>query len=441
MKKTSALLGCLMALAITANAQTTNLILKDDGSGNPIVTSSMYEDGGLVGIGTTSTSAILQINKNGTNAYDFLSITRSTLVGFPPSVVQNPVFNVTEDGFVGIGVATPEVLLQMKITGFGDPENPMSNPFFVVNDENDETIWAVANTGDATNPAALMVIRSRPNVTGSDYDNVVPAFAIMNTDEELLNFAVGGDGTVALGMDISGSGIFEEEAQLNIHQAVEPLSGLPRHNFLLNVTNAPGSTKFLSVRNTGEVGIGQSGNTNTALTIFKDGNNTLLDMRAPAGYTNSIRFMNSTNAPRHLITEASGDFVIDPGVSGGGGNDLLKIQGNASVYGNLTVHSSSGTEFKVYTDGKVRAREVQVDLQTIPDYVFDKDYQMYSIEELSSYITSNHHLPNIPSECDYNERGCINLTELNIKLLEKVEELTLYLIQLNDQIKEMKNEK
>jgi len=516
MKKTTALLGCLMALAITANAQTTNLIWKDDGSGNHTVTNNFVEDGGLVGIGTTAPSALLQVNKYISSSAD-LFVVNSTSLGPPPGLVftENPLFKITADGFVGIGVATPEVLLQMKINGFGDPENPMSNPFFIVNDENDETIWAVANTGDATYPAALMIIRSRPNVTGSDYDNVVPAFAIMNTDEEMLNFAVGGDGTVALGMDISGSGIFEEEAQLNIHQAVEPLSGLPRHNFLLNVTNAPGSTKYLSVRNTGEVGIGKPGNTNTVLTLYYPGSgNTSLDITPSDGNTSAIRFTapNIPN-PRHLITEASGDFVIDPGVSGGGGNDLLKVAGTEYVTGNIGIGESSpgarleilntsmsdysyaalvkvdnvlGKAFAVQYDGGsgysdkfsvrgngdtyISGKVVVGNIASTPcttnscymmyvekgiltervkcalksdntnwsDYVFDKDYKLMSLNNLEKYVKKYKHLPNIPSAEEVYKEG-IDLADMDAKLLEKIEELTLHIIAMQKEINSLKS--
>lgn len=510
MKKTSALLGCFMALAIAVNAQTTNLILKDDGSGNPIVTSNFVEDGGLVGIGTTGPTAKLHINKNATTSGDFLSITRSTLVGFPPtSVIESPIFNVTDDGFVGIGVATPEVFFHMKVTGFGDPENPMSNPFFIVNDENDETIWAVANSGDATYPAALMVIRSRPNVTGVDFDDVVPAFAIMNTDEELLNFAVGGDGTVVLGMDISGSGTFEEEAQFNIHQAVD-LSSQPRHEYLLNITNATGSTKFLNVYKTGEVGIGKWGNPNTALTLYKPGSgNTYLDMVPSGGNTAAIRFTapNSPN-PRHVITDASGDFVIDPGVSGGGGNDLLKVDGSEYVTGNVGIGTSTpgarfeilntsmgdysyaalvkvdnvlGKAFAVQYDGGsgysdkfsirgngdtyISGKVVVGDITSTPcttsscymmyvekgiltervkcalksdntnwsDYVFDKDYKLMSLNNLEKYVKKYKHLPNIPSAEEVYKEG-IDLADMDAKLLEKIEELTLYIIELEKRL-------
>jgi hypothetical protein len=94
--------------------------------------------------------------------------------------------------------------------------------------------------------------------------------------------------------------------------------------------------------------------------------------------------------------------------------------------------------FAVYQDGSVRARKTTVDLQPIPDYVFKEGYKLMKLEELENFITENKHLPNIKSEEEYQKEGGIDLGELNVKLLEKVEELTLYTIQQQKQIDELK---
>jgi hypothetical protein len=94
--------------------------------------------------------------------------------------------------------------------------------------------------------------------------------------------------------------------------------------------------------------------------------------------------------------------------------------------------------FAVYQNGEVRARKTTVDLQHIPDYVFKEDYKLMELKELETFITKNKHLPNIKSEAEYQKEGGIDLGELNIKLLEKVEELTLYTIQQQKQIDALK---
>ncbi len=94
--------------------------------------------------------------------------------------------------------------------------------------------------------------------------------------------------------------------------------------------------------------------------------------------------------------------------------------------------------FAVYQNGDVRARKTTVDLLPIPDYVFKKDYKLMNLKELELYISQNNHLPNIKSEAEYKQAGEIDLGELNLKLLEKVEELTLYTINQQKQIDELK---
>ena len=64
-----------------------------------------------------------------------------------------------------------------------------------------------------------------------------------------------------------------------------------------------------------------------------------------------------------------------------------------------------------------------------PDYVFKEDYDLISLQEVQNYIKKNGHLPNIPSAKDMEENG-IQLGEMNMKLLEKIEELTLYVLKL-----------
>ncbi len=70
-----------------------------------------------------------------------------------------------------------------------------------------------------------------------------------------------------------------------------------------------------------------------------------------------------------------------------------------------------------------------------PDYVFYDDYKLRSLLELQKYIEENGHLPNIPSAKQMEKEGVL-LKEMNLKLLEKIEELTLYLLGQDKTIKQ-----
>lgn len=82
----------------------------------------------------------------------------------------------------------------------------------------------------------------------------------------------------------------------------------------------------------------------------------------------------------------------------------------------------------------VHAKEVKVDLAGWPDYVFSRNYNLLTLEEVERHIIERGHLPNIPSEKDVTENG-LNLGDNQKLLLEKIEELMLYSIAQNKKIK------
>jgi hypothetical protein len=120
---------------------------------------------------------------------------------------------------------------------------------------------------------------------------------------------------------------------------------------------------------------------------------------------------------------------------------------------NLSVKSSNGTfsNFMSFIDGKVgvgtsnpdaklavkgtvHAEEVKVDLNVPgPDYVFEENYPLPTLTETESYIKAHKHLPEVPSAKEMEANG-INLSEMNMLLLKKVEELTLHLIEATKKI-------
>lgn len=98
--------------------------------------------------------------------------------------------------------------------------------------------------------------------------------------------------------------------------------------------------------------------------------------------------------------------------------------------------------FKLAVEGRIAAREIQVTLQNpFPDYVFDSKYKLRSLFNLENYINQNKHLPGIPSAAEVEKKGGIELGQMNTKLLEKIEELTLYVIELNKKIEKLEKEK
>ena len=90
------------------------------------------------------------------------------------------------------------------------------------------------------------------------------------------------------------------------------------------------------------------------------------------------------------------------------------------------------SDVKLAVNGRIYTTGIKVSLPIInawPDYVFKKDYKLRSLEEVENYITANNHLPDVPSEAAVTTDG-IDLGNMDAVLLRKVEELTLYMIQL-----------
>lgn len=99
----------------------------------------------------------------------------------------------------------------------------------------------------------------------------------------------------------------------------------------------------------------------------------------------------------------------------------------------LEISSDGYKILQLNSNGLLRLRELKIDQNQWADYVFDTDYELMSIEELSSYISKNKHLPGVPSELELQESG-VNVAEMNKILMEKIEELTLYIIDQNKKI-------
>lgn len=175
--------------------------------------------------------------------------------------------------------------------------------------------------------------------------------------------------------------------------------------------------------------------TGTPLEFMYDPNGTINDLSImtllPSGKVGI-----GTTTPSEKLEVSGGNAKVNNG-------NINVNNGNLTVYnGRVIIESPSGLgtgtrRIALNSDGTIRAREILVDLVTIPDYVFGEKYPLMPMSELRNYIQKNNHLPGIQSESEYNEQGHINVGELNVKLLEKVEELTLYILQLEEKMQQM----
>lgn len=105
------------------------------------------------------------------------------------------------------------------------------------------------------------------------------------------------------------------------------------------------------------------------------------------------------------------------------------------IYANKIGVGTTNTQgYDLAVAGDIIATEIKVaEVENWPDYVFESDYELRSLKELERYISTHHHLPEMADESKVAEEG-IELGEMNAKLLQKIEELTLYLIEEHKQL-------
>ncbi len=119
------------------------------------------------------------------------------------------------------------------------------------------------------------------------------------------------------------------------------------------------------------------------------------------------------------------------------GGNLLSIDAT----GNMNLGATrNAVGYKLNVGGKIIAEEVRVNLQANwPDYVFAPNYTLKPLSELESFIKANNHLPNIPAAAEVEKSG-IAIGEMQTKMMEKIEELSLYIIQQNKTIEVLKQQ-
>ncbi len=129
---------------------------------------------------------------------------------------------------------------------------------------------------------------------------------------------------------------------------------------------------------------------------------------------------------------SSNTMRTDGELQAGPGGDRLLVDGNGRVkIGNVTMPAG----YKLYVEQGILTEKVKVAVKTSAnwaDYVFEEGYNLPSLPNVEQFIIKNKHLPGIPSATEVVKNG-IDLAEINAKLLAKVEELTLYIIEMNKQ--------
>jgi hypothetical protein len=356
-----------------------------------------------VGIGTNSPSSSAQLDVTSTNKG--LLIPRMTLVqrGTIPSPIAGLMIYQTDN--------TPG--------------------FYFYNGAS----WIQFSTGSATNYWTL---------NGSDiYKNNAGNVGIGTTTplarlEVLGNTLISGGGRLLLKDDVTGND-FQMEFQNS--------SGVPTHQIkhfggttnLLIIQKVPATTFDWVMNSSGDVGMG----TTTPLVklhLKESGSPEVFRIEGTTGVqmglaVNGIEngFFNMTGDDMKIGTLASNDL----------GRFIVRVNGGDRMFVHPDGRVSIGTAtpavgYLLSVNGKIISTEVRVELNVNwPDYVFNRNYKLPSLKSVEEFIAKYNRLPNIPSAEEVKKNG-IELGDMNKRLLEKVEELTLYMIKQDKELEALK---
>lgn len=314
------------------------------------------------------------------------------------TIQANPRLTIAADGKVGIGTTNPNTLLHLN---GGDLFVQSSNGLirFGYQGANE---WQMATTGAGAD--------LRWYTTTDGGNTITPRHYFSQNG----NMGIGG---------FSGPGV--PQGRLDVVGAGTTSS---TNTFLLR--NSAGDT-IMRVRDDGRMGIGYNGTTyGRTINLGGTGINMYTSNEAAFGGAvfptdTSLVIWSNSNSNNYLVLQPSWG---NTGIGTYTPNAKFHVNG-AMLMGSNSARIATG--FSLSVDGRIMCEDIQVLNSTSwPDYVFAKDYKLMPLEEVEKSINKNKHLPNVPSAAEMEKTG-INLAEMSKKLIEKVEELTLYVIELN----------
>ena len=179
---------------------------------------------------------------------------------------------------------------------------------------------------------------------------------------------------------------------------------------------------------------------NGGSSIVRFGYHSYCDFEVNAGYSHVAHRFGTYYDLNIVNNHSGGEWGAINFVTNGIIKTTIKPNGNVGI-------GTTNPTSKLTVAGNIASREVKVTVDAGADFVFEKDYDLPSLESVDKFIKENKHLPEIASAQEMQKDG-INLSEMNIKLLQKIEELTLYVIEMkkeiekqNVEIKSLKNKK
>jgi hypothetical protein len=239
---------------------------------------------------------------------------------------------------------------------------------------------------------------------------------------------VNGDALIASGLSV---GTTTRAAKLDVTG-----SGTTSATNTLLLRNSLGDT-LLRMQDNGRMGIGYN-TSSYGRTINLGGTGINFYTANELGFGGAI-FPTDTSLVLWSDSGPSDYLILQPswgntGIGTYSPNAKLHLNGRMLIGGTSI---QPATNYELSVDGEVIAEGfTTMNSNSWPDYVFEKNYALMPLEQLKEYIHTNKHLPGVPDAATLEKKG-INLGEMTKKLMEKIEELTLYIIKFDEKNKEL----
>lgn len=321
---------------------------------------------------------------------------------------------------IGIGNYSSQTMLTNNISNSIMIGVKSTLPSVIIRQQSTQDVPALVGIG-TNNPKHLLHINGNTMISGSN---------------KALLFATSESSTYGnFGIRYTGSG-------LNFYM---PNEGSPT-NYLL------------FIKNNGNIGIGKS---NPSCKIDVDGMaKATAILSTTLSITGDINFRGlAGNSTKVITIDNNGDLLTEDfstfhdNMGNHVASQNLNLNGNklvngSSGIGGIYIHTNGNVRIGTGTmnptkalevNGTIRSKEVIVEITNWSDFVFDNNYNLMSLKDTESFIKQNGHLPNVPSASEVEKEG-IQIGEMNAILLQKIEELALYVIELQKQIDELKGD-
>lgn len=349
-------------------------------------------------------------------------------------------------GFVGIGVSNPSA--KLHVDGAIRAEGSLllyNGPVYMTNTTDNQT-WLMnyfTSNGGHLSFVDLGVSRlSLKNGGNIGINNTDPLTKLHIEGGQDAGLTSTSNGYIMLGTNTSGSNLLIDNNEIMVRTGFSTAGTLSLQN------------------NGGEISIGARTTINKDGEALRfDGNNPTMKFyqngayKATIGLTSAADLTLTTTGGAILLSPIGASVMLNPSsggnvlISPSGGGDVIVnpgtggyIQLNPTGGGNVAIGNITSTSsgYKLAVTGKIICEEVKVKLSTAwPDYVFNEDYKLPALSDIEKFIQQNKRLPNIPSASEVAKNG-IEVGDIQKRMMEKIEELTLYIIDMQKQIDSLK---